>query len=77
MTQGFSYTPTTTDIPVVFQDSFVNATISATQAWSLFFTGGTSEGQLGKKRVTGWLWNYFLFGVIFASIAEITIFNGF
>ena len=77
MTQGISYVSTNTETPVIFQEDFVDATISATQAWSLFFTGGTSERKLGEKRVSGWLWNYFLFGVIFASIAEIIITGGF
>ena len=77
MTQTFDYTPENATVPVVFQEDFRYATISATQAWSLFFTGGKKENNLGEKRMIGWLWNYFLFGTVFASAFEIVLFGGF
>lgn len=71
------YTPASDNIPVVFQEDFVNTRITATQAWSLFFTGGKDEDKLGEKRMVGWLWNYFLFGIVVGSALEIAFFGGF
>lgn len=41
--------------PVIFQDTFNDhsETLNATQAWSLFFTGGKSENSLGSEPVLG------------------------
>ncbi|MGB2924913.1 MAG: hypothetical protein WBB82_06415 [Limnothrix sp.] len=77
MSKGSIYTPATDNVPVVFQEDFVNANITATQAWSLFFTGGKKEEKLGESRMTGWLWNYFLFGIVIGSALEIVFFGGF
>ncbi|OKH17896.1 hypothetical protein [[Limnothrix rosea] IAM M-220] len=77
MAQGTHYTPASASTPVVFQEDFTGATITATQAWSLFFTGGNKTSKLGEKRMTGWLWNYFLLGAAFASAVEIILFGGF
>jgi hypothetical protein len=51
------FTPATANLsePVVFQDKFNDhsQTLNATQAWSLFFTGGKSENSLGTEPVMG------------------------
>ncbi len=41
--------------PVIFQDKFNDHSerLTATEAWSLFFTGGKSENSLGSEPVLG------------------------
>ncbi len=48
-------TPPVLGEPVVFQPKFNDhsETLSATRAWSLFFTGGKSELALGSEPVFG------------------------
>jgi hypothetical protein len=41
-------------------------TISATEAWSLFFSASNNDRLLGSDRKTG---NYFTFGLLGAAIA--------
>jgi hypothetical protein len=52
-----NFTPATATLsePVIFQDKFNDhsETLNATQAWSLFFTGGKSEHALGTEPVLG------------------------
>ncbi|MEN9214318.1 MAG: hypothetical protein Q6J44_06155 [Gloeomargarita sp. DG02_4_bins_56] len=56
--------------PVVFRPGFNNfETITATQAWSLFFTASQEDNRLGYNREIG----RFLNGTLFA----IVLFGGF
>ncbi len=52
-----TFIPTTAQLsePVVFQAKFNDHSekLNATQAWSLFFTGGKSENSLGTEPVFG------------------------
>jgi hypothetical protein len=51
------FTPSTANLsePVIFQYKFNDHSekLNATQAWSLFFTGGKSENSLGTEPVLG------------------------
>jgi hypothetical protein len=63
-------------VPVAFRDEFNQfENISATQAWSLFFTGSHEDTSLGKSKVVGIFWNILLIGTIVAGIVSVLIFN--
>ncbi|OKH18503.1 hypothetical protein [[Limnothrix rosea] IAM M-220] len=65
MVSQFEYTPNKNLFtPVIFREDFQEATISATQAWSLFFSAGQEENLFGENREIGWFYN----NVIFASV---------
>jgi hypothetical protein len=55
MKNKFTLTTSNSHDPVVFQDKFNDhsETLNATQAWSLFFTGGKSKKSLGTQPVLG------------------------
>lgn len=71
MVNNFNYNHKNLLTPVIFRKDFRNATISATQAWSLFFSAGQEENLFGKEREIGWFYNNTLvaFGVTFALAA--------
>ncbi|AFY37464.1 hypothetical protein Lepto7376_1096 [[Leptolyngbya] sp. PCC 7376] len=65
MSRQFDYTSQANLFtPIVFREDFKDATISATQAWSLFFSAGQEENLFGKNREIGWFYN----NVIVASV---------
>jgi len=67
MITNFKYnTPATLYTPVVFREDFKDATISATQAWSLFLTAGQEENLLGEESEIGWFYNNFLIAWVVA-----------
>ncbi len=54
--------------PVVFRPNFNHfEKINATQAWSLFFTGGRQGKALGVSRTTGRFYNLGLFAIVLAG----------
>ncbi|MGB2924489.1 MAG: hypothetical protein WBB82_04255 [Limnothrix sp.] len=71
MVNNFKYDHDNMTTPVIFRKDFRNATISATQAWSLFFSAGQEENLFGKEREIGWFYNNTLtaFCVTFALAA--------
>jgi hypothetical protein len=56
--------------PVAFRDDFNNSTTSltATQSWSLFFTGGKADNALGFEPELGRFFTFALIGIAAASI---------
>ncbi|MER3495274.1 MAG: hypothetical protein C4323_25840 [Mastigocladus sp. ERB_26_2] len=55
--------------PVVFRSSFNHfEKINATQAWSLFFTGGKEDKALGLSSTIGRFFNLSLIAIAIASI---------
>ncbi|PMB01414.1 hypothetical protein CEN49_27665 [Fischerella thermalis CCMEE 5273] len=55
--------------PVVFRSSFNHfEEINATQAWSLFFTGGKEDKALGLSSTIGRFFNLSLIAIAIASI---------
>lgn len=73
MVKNFDYDRQTLFTPIIFRQDFQDATISATQAWSLFFTAGQEENLFGKDREVGWFYNHLLlaWGVTFALAAAL------
>ncbi|ACA99235.1 MULTISPECIES: hypothetical protein [Cyanophyceae] len=71
MVTNFNYKPENLFTPVIFRKDFSNATISATQAWSLFFSAGQEENLFGQEKEIGWFYNNVLLagGVAFALAA--------
>ncbi len=67
MVSEFSYSSKQNlETPIVFRKDFRNATISATQAWSLFFSAGQEENLFGQEREIGWFYNNVLFAGVVA-----------
>jgi hypothetical protein len=64
MISKFEYNPKNLYTPVIFRQDFNAATITATQAWSLFFTAGQEENLFGTEKETGWFYNNFLVAVV-------------
>jgi hypothetical protein len=63
-------------IPMAFRTEFNHfENISATQAWSLFFTASHEDTYLGKSLGVGRFWNILLTSIIVASILNILIFK--
>jgi hypothetical protein len=57
--------------PVVFRDSFVGQKINATQAWSLFLTGGRDDKRFGEGVVLGKLLTILLIAVAVFGIFHV------
>ena len=65
MVKDFNYAPNENLFtPIVFRKDFKDATISATQAWSLFFSAGQEENLFGENREIGWFYK----NVILSSV---------
>jgi hypothetical protein len=65
-------------LPTVFRTEFNNfASISANQAWSLFFTAGRSDAALGPNQELGQLFNNILIGVVCAFALGAYLFYSF
>lgn len=73
MVNKFEYNPKNLFTPVVFREDFSEATITATQAWSLFFSAGQEENLFGQENEIGWFYNNMLlgWGVFFALAAAL------
>jgi hypothetical protein len=63
--------------PVVFRPGFNSQaeSITATQAWSLFFTAGQEDKALGFTSETGRFFTNLLLAVGAAGILGVTLFN--
>lgn len=61
--------------PAVFRPQFNNfKEISATQAWSLFFTGSREMNRLGTRRTIGWALSSGLMAIVaFAILGEMVL----
>ena len=61
--------------PAVFRPQFNNfKEISATQAWSLFFTGSREMNRLGTRKRIGWTLSFGLLSMFaFAIFGEILL----
>jgi hypothetical protein len=61
--------------PVVFRSEFNHfENISATQAWSLFFTASHRDTSFGESMEAGRFWNLLLLGAVSASILAAVVF---
>jgi hypothetical protein len=61
-------------VPVAFRSEFNHfQNISATQAWSLFFTASHKDKSLGEDEKVGQFWNILLGVTVFASILAVFI----
>lgn len=62
--------------PVVFRPAFNNfEAINATQAWSLFFTGGQEDKTLGFSPEAGRFFSTILLAIAASGIAGVLIFQ--
>jgi hypothetical protein len=62
-------------VPVAFRSEFNHfETITATQAWSLFFTASHEDQSLGSSLGAGRFWNLLLIGAVVASIINVIVF---
>lgn len=75
MITNFKYNYRNLFTPIIFRKDFRSATISATQAWSLFFTAGQDEDAFGENPETGWFFNYLLISWALACASAMVIFN--
>jgi hypothetical protein len=79
MTPDFDY-PTNQDLfaPVVFRSDFNNGEpISATQAWSLFFSAGQEDKVLGFEPELGWFFTNLLIAAGVTGTVWALIFSNF
>jgi hypothetical protein len=71
MITNFNYNPRNLLTPVVFREDFQVATLSATQAWSLFFSAGQEENLFGENTETGWFFNNLLLAGSLMLVASV------
>jgi hypothetical protein len=78
MQTTFNYEGRNLFTPTVFREDFNQfAPLSATQAWSLFFTASKDDAALGSNPAAGQFWNSILFAVVAAGILGVFIFQSF
>jgi hypothetical protein len=78
METKFDFNGTNLYIPIGFREDFNNfAKLSATQAWSLFFTASREDSALGLSRAAGRFWTGLLIASIVESILGVVIFQVF
>ncbi|ELR99865.1 hypothetical protein [Gloeocapsa sp. PCC 73106] len=54
-----------TSLPVIFRSEFNNfQSLNANQAWSLFFTAGNEDKNLGFNPKTGRIFTYLLIAIV-------------
>ncbi|AFY74603.1 hypothetical protein Syn7502_02644 [Synechococcus sp. PCC 7502] len=76
MKTTFNYSGSNLFTPTAFLPEFNNfATISATQAWSLFFTASREDTALGSDFGAGQFWTNLLIATVVSSILSIVIFQ--
>ena len=65
-------------MPIAFRPEFNQfAPISATQAWSLFFTASREDTALGNNLEEGRFWNSLLLSGVITSILGVLVFQSF
>jgi hypothetical protein len=78
MQSNFNYEGRNLFTPTAFREDFNHfAPISATQAWSLFFTASKDDTALGLNPSAGQFWNSMLFAVVATGILGVFIFQSF
>jgi hypothetical protein len=74
----FNYEGRNLFTPIVFREDFNKfASLSATQAWSLFFTASKEDTALGFSPVAGQFWNSILVAVVTTGILGAIVFQSF
>lgn len=74
----FNYEGRNLFVPTVFREDFNKfAPISATQAWSLFFTASREDTALGFNPEAGRFWTNVLLAVVASGILGVLIFQSF
>ncbi|WP_026103445.1 hypothetical protein [Pseudanabaena sp. PCC 6802] len=64
--------------PIAFRSDFNQfAPLSATQAWSMFFTASREDTALGFDARAGQFWNNLLLAVVASGILGVLIFQSF
>ncbi len=64
--------------PIAFREDFNQfANLSATQAWSLFFTASRDDSALGFGRAAGRFWTGLLVATAIESILGVVVFQAF
>lgn len=64
-------------LPPVFRSEFNNATITANQAWSLFFTAGQDDAAIGTNPQLGQFFNRVLLSIVLAVALSSFVFRAF
>lgn len=78
MKTTFNYDGEYLFMPTVFRPDFNKfAPLSATQAWSMFFTASREDTALGSNPITGQFWNSMLIATVTAGILEALVFQAF
>jgi hypothetical protein len=78
MKTTFNYEGRNLFTPTVFLDDFNQfAPISATQAWSLFFTASREDMALGNNPESGNFWNSILIATVAAGVLATLTFHPF
>lgn len=75
MITKFNYEGENLYTPIIFRPDFQVATLNVNQAWSLFFTAGQEENDLGKNQEQGWFFNHLLMAILISSIIGASIFT--
>jgi hypothetical protein len=75
MITKFNYEGKNLYTPVIFRPDFQVATLNTNQAWSLFFSAGQEENELGNNNEYGWFFNNLLMAVIVSGIIGSAIFT--
>jgi hypothetical protein len=64
--------------PIAFRSDFNKfAPLSATQAWSLFFTASREDTSLGFDPKAGQFWNNLLLAVVATGVLGVLVFQNF
>jgi hypothetical protein len=64
--------------PIVFRPDFNQfAPLSATQAWSMFFTASREDTALGFDTKSGQFWNNLVLAVVASGILGVLVFQSF
>jgi hypothetical protein len=78
MQTNFNYEGRNLFTPTAFREDFNHfAPISATQAWSLFFTASKDDTALGSNSSAGQFWNSILLAVVTSGILGVFVFQSF
>jgi hypothetical protein len=74
----FNYEGRNLFTPTVFREDFNKfAPLSATQAWSMFFTASKEDTALGSNPAAGQFWNSILLAVVTTGILGVVVFQSF
>lgn len=75
MITKFNYEGQDLYTPIIFRDDFQGTTLDINQAWSLFFSTGQEENDLGNNREYGWFFNNLLIAVAISGMIGSLIFT--